>query len=158
MKSLLGVTPRVVNASSNPSAVRSTPAKFVTPFKAGMRPGEKGRVALEGAKKEKDRDREVLSSSMVVPMKQRTGNMANVVKGNAKRRWKAFDLCEFSDLFFFPHIGGSPFVVAPPPNRQSLASSGFVPQSYDFDDLEAMGMYVYPFRHFLPSRTLNDIL
>jgi hypothetical protein len=34
-------------------------------------------------------------------------------------------------------------VVAPPPNRQTLASSGFVPQSYDYDDLEVMGMYVY---------------
>jgi len=34
-------------------------------------------------------------------------------------------------------------MVAPPPNRQTLASSGLVPQSYDFDDLETMGMYVY---------------
>jgi hypothetical protein len=31
-------------------------------------------------------------------------------------------------------------VLAQPPNRQTLASSGLVPQCYNFDDLEAMGM------------------
>jgi hypothetical protein len=35
-------------------------------------------------------------------------------------------------------------VLVPPPNRQTLVSSGFVPQTYNSDELEAMGMYVLP--------------
>jgi hypothetical protein len=50
----------------------------------------------------------------------------------------------------FPRFFGAHFAVVPPPNRQKLASSGLVPQTYDFDDLEAMGMYVLFF--FFPPK------
>jgi breast cancer 2 susceptibility protein len=95
MRPLLGVTSRV-DVNTNASAVRCTPAKFVTPFKAGMRPGEKGRVALESAKKGKDNEGQVLSGSTSVSTLQRTANSG---RGKGKERWSAFDLGEFPMRF-----------------------------------------------------------
>ena len=93
MRPLLGATSR--NVTTNASAVRSTPAKFVTPFKAGMRPGEKGRVALESAKKGKENTRQVPSSST----QQRTGSIVNPGRGKGEDLWRAFDLGEFPTSF-----------------------------------------------------------
>jgi breast cancer 2 susceptibility protein len=97
MRPLLGAKSR--NVTTNPNAVRSTPAKFVTPFKAGMRPGEKGRVALESAKKGKENERQVLSSSTTVSTQHRTGNIVNPGRGKGKDLWRAFDLGEFPTSF-----------------------------------------------------------
>ena len=66
--------------------------------------------------------------------------------GKGKERWKAFDLCGYSPVHFLTcttkALHAHFIVLAIPRNRQTLASSGLVPQCYDFDDLEAMGMCV----------------
>jgi breast cancer 2 susceptibility protein len=91
MRSLLSVGPRNVHASA--SVVRSTPAKFVTPFKDGMRPGEKGRVALDSVRE--------VGIPIVRPPQTSGATIASTLQsGKGKERWKAFDLGTFSPACF----------------------------------------------------------
>jgi breast cancer 2 susceptibility protein len=90
MRPLLGGTHRTTNSSS--SAIRSTPAKFVPPFKAGMRPGEKGRLALEGTK---NKELALDASSMGPTQSAGSAVVGTTMTRKGKARWKAFDLSRF---------------------------------------------------------------
>jgi hypothetical protein len=69
--------------------VRNTPTKFITPFKAGMRPGEKGRVALDGMVRE-------VSTPILGPTRHSGAALVSTMRsGKGKERWKVFDLSEF---------------------------------------------------------------
>jgi breast cancer 2 susceptibility protein len=83
------------------SAVRSTPARFVTPFKAGMRPGEAGWVGIASQAKEKEKEKEVLR------VDSNGHDSVRKTQKRGKERWKAFDLRTFTTRFFF-----SAFVLA----------------------------------------------
>lgn len=85
------VTPmRPLSGTKPHSAIRSTPARFNTPFKPGMRPGEAGRVALENAS-ERQAKEIVLTQHVVVP-----GAIRGVLTANkGKARAKYFDLGKF---------------------------------------------------------------
>lgn len=89
MRPLLGITPR--------SVVRSTPAKFNTPFKPGMRPGEAGRLALDSASKPATMVKPVSKTSNAVAA---TSTPRALAKGKGKERWRAFDLSKFPISYF----------------------------------------------------------
>lgn len=91
MRSLHATAPKT-------TVVRSTPAKFNTPFKPGMRPGEAGRVALDTEVAKKERDSVFNSPTKVTSP---TEARPNLNKGKGKERWKAFDLCKFQRCFCF---------------------------------------------------------
>ncbi|KAF8078944.1 hypothetical protein FPV67DRAFT_1663611 [Lyophyllum atratum] len=97
---------------------RSSPAPFVTPFKLGMKPGQPARLGLEEAMKASQLK---ISATPDRPRgdwltQERPGDKA----GRAARTG-VFDLI-------------------PPSNRQTLATSGLVPQQYTINQLESMGI------------------
>jgi breast cancer 2 susceptibility protein len=86
-------------AARNANGLRSTPAKFVTPFKTGMKPEGCGRVVPEGANK-------VVGSAMVISAR----HVARNSPSKGKERWKAFDLCKSLTRFF--GVGGCSFRIS----------------------------------------------
>ncbi|KAF5388472.1 hypothetical protein D9757_004706 [Collybiopsis confluens] len=87
------------------SQIRTTPAKFVTPFKKGMRPGEVGRSEFEARQK--------LHSC--TPL-QSMPSKAKPLYSSSVRILSVFD-------------------SSPPPHRLSLQESGLLPQQYTIDDM-----------------------
>ncbi|KAF7972587.1 hypothetical protein HWV62_17384, partial [Athelia sp. TMB] len=110
MRPSLGVTPRAFG--------RSMPAKFVTPFKPGMRPGEAGRAALESPSKPPPPAKLLHAPTSASAFQS---NPAKPVEAKDTTRWKAFN-------------------VSPPQERQTLFTCGLIPQTYDSDELEVMGI------------------
>jgi breast cancer 2 susceptibility protein len=119
---------------NTPRVVRSRPA-FVTPFKAGMKPGELGRSLLE--EKEKAKAMEVKLATPGKEVKERTQVGSHIGSHRAGKQF--FDLSEWS-LSSIRHIGYLIFSTAPRVERQSLLSSRLVPQEYTDADLEGKGM------------------
>lgn len=75
------------------SAERSTPARFITPFKAGMRPGEAGWVGIASpATKGKGKEKDVTHVDTIDYDLRRSAQ-------KEMERWKVFDLRKFSALF-----------------------------------------------------------
>ncbi|KIK70646.1 hypothetical protein GYMLUDRAFT_285923 [Collybiopsis luxurians FD-317 M1] len=95
--------------------IRTTPAKFVTPFKKGMRPGEAGRAELEARQK--------LQQPPRTPMKSMFRDFASgkIPKDQSLQMPRVFDL-------------------TPPPNRLSLQDSGLLPQQYTAEEMSSYGM------------------
>ncbi|KAJ6502679.1 hypothetical protein DFH09DRAFT_1202410 [Mycena vulgaris] len=118
------VTP--VRPIQTPRVVRSRPAAFVTPFKAGMKPGEPGRAQLE----EKAKAVEV---KLLTPMKQLKGR---VDASDTQRGRKAF------------------FDLTPHGERKTLLSSGLVPQDHTAADLEALGIAASELKQITPALAL----
>ncbi|KAJ7651639.1 hypothetical protein DFH06DRAFT_1094705 [Mycena polygramma] len=118
------VTP-VRPVQSTPRVARSRPA-FVTPFKAGMKPGEPGRTLLE----EKAKAVEVRVATPAKQVKDHTRLGSSIKSGK-----------QFFDL-------------APPAGRQTLLSSGLVPQDYTDGVLEGMGIAVSELKQITPAIAL----
>ncbi|KAJ6575429.1 hypothetical protein B0H19DRAFT_1128649 [Mycena capillaripes] len=118
------VTP-VRPVQSAPRVVRSRPA-FVTPFKAGMKPGEPGRTLLE----EKAKAVEVRLATPAKPA------MPSTLGGGSVRAGKRF------------------FDLTPRTGRQILSSSGLVPQAYTDANLECMGIAVSELKQITPTVAL----
>ncbi|KDQ63249.1 hypothetical protein JAAARDRAFT_75716 [Jaapia argillacea MUCL 33604] len=100
--------------------------KFTTPFKTGLKPGDPGRVLFE-------KEREGLKGGASLM----GGMVAKGDKGKGKQREKY----EF-------------FNLNPPPNRQTLASSGLVPQSYTPADLDSYGISYEELSQITPTLAL----
>lgn len=81
MRPSLGITPR--NTSGR------TPAKFTTPFKPGMRPGEAGRAILDSPSKPAPALGSVTLSADVRAIETPRTKLAGA---NGKERWKAFNV------------------------------------------------------------------
>ncbi|KAJ7610818.1 hypothetical protein FB45DRAFT_941706 [Roridomyces roridus] len=109
-------------------ASRSRPA-FKTPFKAGMKPGEPGRVRLEEEEKEK-----AIAKVKVAEVKQPTPIKSQ--QPSVSARTKAF------------------FDLAPRPDRKTLPSSGLVPQEYTAQDLETMGIATSELTQITPTMAM----
>ncbi|THH18249.1 hypothetical protein EW146_g2694 [Bondarzewia mesenterica] len=107
-------------------AGQSGKKKFVSPFKPGMRPGEPGRAKL-GEKYEQGRAAAVASLVVV------SGSIRSKEKGSA--RMKVFNL-------------------KPPPNRQTLASSGLSPEAYSKEELTAKGINVAELSQITPEMAI----
>ncbi|KAI0778800.1 hypothetical protein BD413DRAFT_511860 [Trametes elegans] len=120
----LGMTPRRLGISG---AVGK--AKFSTPFKKGMAPGDPGRTQLERKLKE-EQVRAAASQTFHV----QTG-------GSPSKRVKEKKVYQFFDL-------------NPPADRTSLASSGIRPMSYTEDELEDLGISVEELRQMRPSNAV----
>lgn len=106
--------------------IGGTPLKkpaFMTPFKAGMKPGEAGRKQLDGT-----RDNQQPASSIVF----------SASKSKGKSRAVYFDLSRFCKPCCSAMI--YPTIPAKPSNRQTLATCGLRPQAHDQEELELMGM------------------
>ncbi|KAK7026152.1 breast cancer type 2 susceptibility [Favolaschia claudopus] len=116
-----------------PSSVGSRLSKnrpaFQTPFKAGMKPGEPGRVLLEAREKAKAAES---SLAMSVPGKQGNDRPA----GNMNRAGKQF------------------FDLTKPASRQTLLSSGLMPQQYTSERLENFGIVVSELKQMTPMLAL----
>ncbi|KAJ7754932.1 hypothetical protein DFH07DRAFT_885991 [Mycena maculata] len=115
---------RPVQSTAN--FVRSRPA-FVTPFKAGMKPGDPGRSQLEAKAKAK-----AVDVNLATPAKQ---FQPRTEVGTQKPRTAFFDL-------------------TPRPDRQTLLSSGLVPQEYTAEDLETMGIAADELKQITPALAL----
>ncbi|KAG7452267.1 uncharacterized protein BT62DRAFT_990538 [Guyanagaster necrorhizus] len=114
------------------SKVRITPAKFVTPFKPGMRPGEPGREKLLQQTKEADK-KLVLSPSPNLRLDTvQTESQASLAQKPKTHQF--FDLTK-------------------PPNRKTLASSGFVPQRFTPEELVFPGMSLSELEQIHPRIT-----
>ncbi|TBU29846.1 hypothetical protein BD311DRAFT_660398 [Dichomitus squalens] len=125
----LGMTPRRLPGGGLKSAGK---AKFTTPFKLGMAPGEAGRTQL-GAKAKAE-------TSVQTPLRVDVrGTPSSSAKGKsvsvARKEYKFFDL-------------------NPRPDRKTLASSGLRPQSYTGDELEDMGINVEELREMSPAMAI----
>ncbi|KAJ7492322.1 hypothetical protein FB451DRAFT_1217887 [Mycena latifolia] len=118
------VTP--LRTNQTPRVVRSRPPAFVTPFKAGMKPGEPGRARLE----EKAKAVEV---KLVTPAKQLKGRVE--VRSSQGGRKVFFDLTRHGE-------------------RKTLLSSGLVPQEYTIADLEALGIAGSELKQITPTLAL----
>ncbi|KAF9454198.1 hypothetical protein P691DRAFT_754960 [Macrolepiota fuliginosa MF-IS2] len=99
-------------APAGSSTSRSTPAPFITPFKAGMRPGEPGWVKLQESMR-KGAPQSVPRSPAMSASRQLNPSHQLVAK-----QFKTF------------------FDLRPPPNRKTLATSGFRPQQFTQEDFE----------------------
>ncbi|CAA7264792.1 unnamed protein product [Cyclocybe aegerita] len=121
------VTPLRPGTHTPASALRTRPARFVTPFKANMRPGGAGRSTL------------IASSLGRSPMPQaakiRTPQppQPNIVPREKPVPRKFFDL-------------------VPPPKRQTLETSGLQPQQ--FDDLESVDIDASTLRIITPDSAM----
>ncbi|KAF5385395.1 hypothetical protein D9615_001242 [Tricholomella constricta] len=109
--------PRVSAAGS--TVRRHSPAPFVTPFKPGMKPGQPGRLKLlEEAFKASQ------LQQLVTPDKRKADWLTQERPGDKAGRASRTGV----------------FDLTPPPNRQTLASLGLLPQQYTIDELESMGI------------------
>ncbi|KAJ7654824.1 hypothetical protein B0H17DRAFT_1099452 [Mycena rosella] len=108
------------------SSVRSRPAAFVTPFKAGMKPGEPGRARLE----EKGKAAEVKLATPANQLKARVE-----AGGSQSGRKVFFDLTQHGE-------------------RKTLLSSGLVPQEYTIADLETLGIAGSELKQITPTLAL----
>ncbi|KAI0756270.1 hypothetical protein C8Q80DRAFT_1127651 [Daedaleopsis nitida] len=124
----LGMTPRRIGGLSS-AGVSKPKAKFSTPFKAGMRPGDQARTRLELERRKSDAQTQ---TPMRVPG---AGTSSTKAKGKGKKEYKFFDL-------------------NPPPARKTLASSGLRPLSYTQEQLEDMGINVEELRQMSPSNAV----
>ncbi|KAJ3750803.1 hypothetical protein DFH05DRAFT_1468596 [Lentinula detonsa] len=97
-----------LSPAHNAVTVRTTPAKFVTPFKPGMKPGEAGRLKLEAQQEAQQQSR--------TPAKLASNAVDVKVPAPSLRINSIFD-------------------ITPPPNRLSLSASGLLPQQYTTQDL-----------------------
>ena len=112
---------------SNP---RTRPAKFLTPFKPNMRPGEPGRLGLPQSG----------NPPSVPPRDTSTCVAHNPIVGQTISRQQFFCLSKYLPLATFSHANGT--WTAPPPGRKSLATSGLKPQQYDVQEYHSCGMCV----------------
>lgn len=129
----LGVTPR--RPVGGPSSSKPV---FVTPFKAGTRPGDVERPKSEI----------IRSAVHPEPRLNSTAAGTRIIGGDAhlspstwaKRENRAtyFDLCESFESCCSDAV--YQMLAAKPENRQTLATCGSRPQSYSQIELEAMGM------------------
>ncbi len=150
-KKSLGVTPRRTETTGGLG--KKPGSGFSTPFKAGMRPGESGRMALDTPS-----TRTVASPAVHVTGSGRVGTVATS-KGKGKGRATYFDLCKRFDLRrwmggFLTTVWFGLFIVAPKEERVPLATCGLRPQRYEERELEEMGMYVVLHLSFFCSLTL----
>jgi breast cancer 2 susceptibility protein len=141
-------SPLVSRMAQNPFVTPLRPlrvppkAKFITPFKIGMKPGEPGRKALP-----ESLEKEVKLTATSKPIANNlTGNQQHQRQDarTTGKRLTVFNLCAFPEA----HFGHTIYTFSPsakPPSRQTLLSSGLVPQSFDSEDLECMGMFVISF-------------
>ena len=87
---------RPLGSTQHVGTGKNTPATFITPFKAGMKPGEPGRLRLEEAKMKEVKQ----AASPVAPANPMenwlTRERSGQADGKGKERWKAFDLSESS--------------------------------------------------------------
>ncbi|KAJ4485082.1 hypothetical protein C8J55DRAFT_36045 [Lentinula edodes] len=102
---------RVLHPGSLPSPrvagrIRSTPAKFVTPFKTGMKPGEAGRLELEAQQRSQQRSR-----APAISATNTTGKLMDSLRAS------------------------SVFDMTVPPTRISLSESGLFPQQYTAQEM-----------------------
>ncbi|KAK0481755.1 hypothetical protein IW261DRAFT_1472286 [Armillaria novae-zelandiae] len=125
-------TPLSTGFSTPKSKLRTTPAKFVTPFKPGMRPGEPGREKLVQQTKDADKKR-VLSPSP----NSKPDAVQNKIKASPAQKAKTY---QFFDL-------------TKPLNRKTLASSGLVPQRFTLEELEFPGMTLAELEQIHPRIT-----
>ncbi|KAJ7040305.1 hypothetical protein C8F04DRAFT_1312619 [Mycena alexandri] len=103
---------------------------FVTPFKAGMKPGEPGRALLEESAK-------TVEVKLVTPAKEgRVYNGSVAPKSAVQRGGKVF------------------FDLTPHVERKTLLSSGLVPQEYTEGDLEGLGIAVSELKQITPALAL----
>jgi breast cancer 2 susceptibility protein len=124
-------TPPQKSTESNPKS--SNKLLFSTPFKAGMRPGEPGRLRLEQEQEEaRKATRKHIEGSM--PLRSSTTQ-----KGKERGDYQFFDLRVYR-LLMFSQTGSNSFISGPPAGRQSLESCGMVPQTYTEDELQTKGM------------------
>ncbi|KAJ6520132.1 hypothetical protein C8R45DRAFT_806075, partial [Mycena sanguinolenta] len=125
------VTPArpMMPSSVTPRVARNRPA-FVTPFKAGMKPGEPGRALLE--EREKAKAAEVKDKAKTVVVKEHTSQGV----GSSQREYRRF------------------FDLTPPATRQTLLSSGLRPQEYTTQDLESMEIAVSELKQITPAIAL----
>ncbi|KAJ7361422.1 hypothetical protein DFH08DRAFT_844079 [Mycena albidolilacea] len=121
----------MIQSTVTPRMARSRPA-FVTPFKTGMKPGEPGRTLLEEREKAK-----AVEVRMATPAKQ-------VVKEHTPQ--VGIRAAQSGGKRFFD--------LTPPAARQSLLSSGLVPQEYTAGDLEGMGIAASELKQITPALAL----
>ncbi|KAM5535834.1 hypothetical protein V8D89_010452 [Ganoderma adspersum] len=127
----LGMTPRRVPGGGVKSVGK---AKFSTPFKPGLGPGEVGRSQLDARMK--------AEAATQTPVRVGLRGTPSVsVSASAKGKAVARKEYQFFDL-------------NPRPDRMSLASSGLRPQSYAQDELEDMGIDVEALRQMNPSNAI----
>ncbi|KAG5733003.1 Breast cancer type 2 susceptibility like protein [Termitomyces sp. T112] len=113
------------------SVKRRVPTVFVTPFKSGMEPGQPGRLKLEESLKASQ------SNQAQSSVKRRSDWLTKDRPGDARRAtWTGV------------------FNLDPPPNRQSLCTSGLVPQQYMKGELEAMGINAAELSQVTPSMAM----
>ncbi|KAH9947131.1 hypothetical protein B0H21DRAFT_364507 [Amylocystis lapponica] len=108
----LGLTPRRVGIGGMVGK-----SKFKTPFKPGLKPGEPGRVQLE---QNQASQREVQRQDTVISLVGEQSSVAKPVQVKPKA------------LAYFD--------LTPPIGRQTLATSGLVPQLFTPQELEAKGV------------------
>ncbi|KAF8167376.1 hypothetical protein B0H34DRAFT_14333 [Crassisporium funariophilum] len=122
-------TPLRQNTHPTP-ILRTRPAPFVTPFKAGMKPGEPGRSKLG------------LSSAVRTPQYS-----PKVTPARDNASWLARER---------PHGPQQKvlFSLTPQTDRQSLSSSGLQPQQYDNDQLESFGLNATMLHQITPETAL----
>ncbi|KAF8215873.1 hypothetical protein K438DRAFT_1659158 [Mycena galopus ATCC 62051] len=121
----------MMQSTVTPRVARSRPA-FVTPFKAGMKPGEPGRTQLEEKAKAKTSEvRQPLATPAKQAMKERTSQGVG-----AQREGRRF------------------FDLTPPVARQTLESSGLVPQEYTTEELEGIDIAVSELKQITPALAL----
>ncbi|KAK0198815.1 hypothetical protein F5146DRAFT_1021090 [Armillaria mellea] len=125
-------TPLSTGFSTPKSKPRITPAKFVTPFKPGMRPGEPGREKLVQQTKDADKKRVLSPSQNSKPDAVQTKTQASPAQ--KAKTYQFFDLTK-------------------PPNRKTLASSGLVPQRFTPEELEFPGMTLAELEQIHPRIT-----
>ncbi|KAJ3508616.1 hypothetical protein NLJ89_g5662 [Agrocybe chaxingu] len=121
------VTPLRPSTHTPASALRTRPARFVTPFKANMRPGGAGRSTLGASGL--TRSPMPQAAKIVTPQPPQPNNVP---------REKPV-LRKFFDL-------------DPPPNRQTLESSGLRPQQ--FDDLYSVDIDASTLRIITPDSAM----
>ncbi|KAI9057745.1 hypothetical protein FKP32DRAFT_1321754 [Trametes sanguinea] len=122
----LGMTPRRMGLSG--PAVK---AKFATPFKSGLAPGDPGRSQLQQKLKE-----EQAQAASAQPLHvQVVGTPSGKGKGKEKKVYKYFDL-------------------NPPAERKTLANCGRRPMSYTEEELEDMRINVEELRQMRPSNAV----
>ncbi|KAJ3855253.1 BRCA2, oligonucleotide/oligosaccharide-binding, domain 1-domain-containing protein [Lentinula lateritia] len=86
--------------------IQTTPAKFVTPFKTGMKPGEAGRLELEAQQRSQQRYR-----APAISATNTTGKLMDSLRAT------------------------SVFDMTVPPTRISLSESGLFPQQYTAQEM-----------------------
>ncbi|KAI0931562.1 hypothetical protein AcV5_004980 [Taiwanofungus camphoratus] len=125
----LGLNPRRVGVTT---AVGKP--KFVTPFKLGMKPGEPGGTQLEQTQARSQEEVNVIAVDMSAKASNR-GTMETSSHTKGKGRATFFDLTK-------------------PADRQTLASCGLVPQSYNLYQLNYMGIDVDELSRITPNLAL----